>query len=114
MRTAPRGTAFNKLGLPSTVSVVAEGGTGNAQTVTGVPVTWSSTGYDPYALTQTVKGALTLSRFPQLSGENIPAVTATVNLTYSTVKAPTISDYTGRVLLEVAQGAGIEGVELLL
>ena len=94
VRTAPMGTAFNKLGLPSTVSVVAEGGTGNAQTVTGVPVTWSSTGYDPYALTQTVRGTLNLSRFPQLSGDNIPAVTATVNLTYGTVEAPSISDYT--------------------
>ena len=93
VRTAPMGTAFNKLGLPSTVSVVAEGGTGNAQTVTGVPVTWSSTGYDPYALTQTVRGTLNLSRFPQLSGDNIPAVTATVNLTYGTVEAPTVSDY---------------------
>ena len=93
VRTAPMGTAFNKLGLPTTVSVVAEGGTGNAQTVTGVPVTWSSTGYDPYALTQTVRGTLNLSRFPQLSGDNIPAVTATVNLTYGTVEAPTISDY---------------------
>ena len=93
VRTAPMGTAFNKLGLPSTVSVVAEGGTGNAQTVTGVPVTWSSTGYDPYALTQTVRGTLNLSRFPQLSSSNIPAVTATVNLTYGTVEAPTISDY---------------------
>ena len=51
VRTAPMGTAFNKLGLPTTVTVVAEGGTGNAQTVTGVPVTWSSTGYDPYTLT---------------------------------------------------------------
>ena len=93
VRTAPMGTAFNKLGLPSTVSVVAEGGTGNAQTVTGVPVTWSSTGYDPYALTQTVRGTLNLSRFPQLSGDNIPAVTATINLTYGTVEAPTVSDY---------------------
>lgn len=94
VRTAPMGTAFNNLGLPTSVSVVAEGGTGTAQTVTGVPVTWSSTGYDPYALTQTVRGTLNLSRFPQLSGENIPAVTATVNLTYGTVEAPTISDYT--------------------
>ena len=93
VRTAPMGTAFNKLGLPSTVSVVAEGGTGNAQTVTGVPVTWSSTGYDPYALTQTIWGTLNLSRFPQLSGDNIPAVTATINLTYGTVEAPTVSDY---------------------
>ena len=93
VRTAPMGTAFNKLGLPTSVSVVAEGGTGNAQTVTGVPVTWSSTGYDPYALTQTVRGTLNLSRFPQLSGDNIPAVTATVNLTYGTVEAPTVSDY---------------------
>ena len=93
-RTAPMGTAFNKLGLPSTVSVVAEGGTGNAQTITGVPVTWSSTGYDPYALTQTVKGTLNLTNFPQLSSSNIPAVTATVNLTYGTVEAPSISDYT--------------------
>ena len=93
VRTAPMGTAFNKLGLPASVSVVAEGGTGNAQTVTGVPVTWSSTGYDPYALTQTVRGTLNLSRFPQLSGDNIPAVTATVNLTYGTVEAPTVSDY---------------------
>ncbi len=94
VRTAPMGTAFNKLGLPSTVSVVAEGGTGNAQTVTGVPVTWSSTGYDPYALTQTVKGTLNLSKFPQLSSSNIPTVTAKINLTYGTVEAPTISDYT--------------------
>jgi len=94
VRTAPMGTAFNKLGLPASVSVVAEGGTGNAQTVTGVPVTWSSTGYDPYALTQTVKGTLDLSKFPQLSSSNIPAVTATVNLTYGTVEAPSISDYT--------------------
>lgn len=86
VRTAPMGTAFNKLGLPTSVSVVAEGGTGNAQTVTGVPVTWSSTGYDPYALTQTVRGTLNLSRFPQLSGDNIPAVTATINLTYGTVE----------------------------
>ena len=93
VRTAPMGTAFNKLGLPASVSVVAEGGTGNAQTVTGVPVTWSSTGYDPYALTQTVRGTLNLSRFPQLSGDNIPAVTATINLTYGTVEAPTVSDY---------------------
>ena len=93
VRTAPMGTAFNKLGLPTSVSVVAEGGTGNAQTVTGVPVTWSSTGYDPYALTQTVRGTLNLSRFPQLSGDNIPAVTATINLTYGTVEAPTVSDY---------------------
>ncbi len=93
VRTAPMGTAFNKLGLPTTVSVVAEGGTGNAQTVTGVPVTWSSTGYDPYALTQTVKGTLNLSKFPQLSSSNIPAVTAKINLTYGTVEAPSISDY---------------------
>lgn len=94
VRTAPMGTAFNKLGLPTTVTVVAEGGTGNAQTVTGVPVTWSSTGYDPNALTQTVKGTLNLSKFPQLSTSNIPAVTATINLTYGTVEAPAISDYT--------------------
>ena len=67
------GTAFNKLGLPTTVSVVAEGGTGNAQTV---------------------KGTLNLSNFPQLSSSNIPAVTATINLTYGTVEAPSISDYT--------------------
>lgn len=94
VRTAPMGTAFNKLGLPTTVTVVAEGGTGNAQTVTGVPVTWSSTGYDPYTLTQTVRGTLNLSKFPQLSSSNIPAVTATINLTYGTVEAPSISDYT--------------------
>ena len=94
VRTAPMGTAFGGLNLPATVTVVAEGGTGNAQTVTGVPVTWSSTGYDPYALTQTVQGTLDLTSFPQLSSENIPAVTATVNLTYGTVEAPAISDYT--------------------
>ncbi len=94
VRTAPMGTAFNKLGLPTSVSVVAEGGTGNAQTVNGVPVTWSSSRYDPYVLTQTVQGTLNLSGFPQLSSDNIPAVNATVNLTYGTVEAPTISDYT--------------------
>lgn len=91
--SAPMGTAFHQLGLPTTVSVVAEGGAGNAQTVTGVPVTWSSGGYDPTALTQTVQGTLDLSRFPQLSSENVPAVTATVNLTYGTVEAPAISGY---------------------
>jgi len=93
-RTAPMGTAFNKLGLPAAVTVLAEGGAGNAQTVTGVPVTWSAAGYDPYALTQTIKGTLDLTKFPQLSSENIPAVTASINLTYGTVEAPVISDYT--------------------
>lgn len=93
-RTAPMGTAFGGLNLPDTVTVVAEGGAGNAQTVTGVPVTWDGTSYDPYALTQTIQGTLDLTNFPQLSGENIPAVTATVNLTYGSVEAPAISDYT--------------------
>ena len=57
-------------------------------------VTWSSAGYDPYALTQTIQGTLDLTNFPQLSDDNLPAVTATVNLTYGTVEAPAIEDYT--------------------
>ncbi len=94
VRTAPMGTPFSSLNLPKTVTVTAYGGSGNAQTVTGVPVTWSSAGYAPYALTQTVSGTLNVSGFPQLSSENMPAVTATINLTYGTVEAPTVSDYT--------------------
>ena len=94
VRTAPMGTPFSNLNLPKTITVTVYGGSGNAQTVTGVPVTWSSAGYDPYALTQTVIGTLNLSGFPQLSDENVPAVTATVHLTYGTVEAPAISNYT--------------------
>ena len=94
VRTAPMGTRFDALGLPTTITVTADGGTGNAQTVAGVPVTWSSAGYDPYALTQTIQGTLDLTNFPQLSDDNLPAVTATVNLTYGTVEAPAIEDYT--------------------
>lgn len=94
VRTAPMGTGFDALGLPATITVTADGGTGNAQTVAGVPVTWSSAGYDPYALTQTIQGTLDLTNFPQLSDDNLPAVTATVNLTYGTVEAPAIEDYT--------------------
>lgn len=66
VRTAPMGTPFSNLNLPKTITVTVYGGSGNAQTVTGVPVTWSSAGYDPYALTQTVIGTLNLSGFPQL------------------------------------------------
>ena len=94
VRSAPMGTPFNSLNLPATVTVTAEGGTGSAKTVSGVPVTWSDAGYDPYALTQSITGTLDVSRFPELSSENIPAFAATVNLTYGTVEAPTVNDYT--------------------
>ena len=83
------GTAFNQLGLPTTVSVT----TGSGKTVS-VPVTWSSSGYNPYASSQTISGTLNTSGITELNGTTLPTVTAAVTLTEQSVTAPSISNYT--------------------
>ena len=93
VRSALMGTPFGSLNLPSTVTVTAGGGS-SIKSVPGVPVTWSSAGYDPNTATQTITGTLDVSRFPQLSNENVPTVTATIHLSYASVEAPEISGYT--------------------
>ena len=89
-RSAALGTAFNKLNLPTTVSVTAEGG----KTVNGVPVTWNSSGYNANTKNQTVTGTLNVSSIPELSNTNLPTARASITLSNNAATTPTINNYT--------------------
>ncbi|MDE7243417.1 MAG: MBG domain-containing protein, partial [Oscillospiraceae bacterium] len=89
-KSAPLGTAFSQLGLPSTVTVTAEGN----KTVNNVPVTWNSSGYNPNTGSQTVTGTLNVSGLPELSGDNLPTAKANITLSNNSATTPTISNYT--------------------
>ena len=88
--SATLGTAFNKLHLPSTVTVTAEGG----KTITGIPVTWDSAGYNANTPNQTIQGTINVASHPELSSTNLPKARVNITLTNNTVTAPTVSNYT--------------------